>query len=112
MKRRIIEQLCRVRDELGAMGVAALALFVLAGAFMTLALQPLKEQNRVLAAKADMIDNRAAPGANSGEKLAAVYHSCASPSRPPTGWRSSTPSATRPASSFASQSVVCSGLRR
>jgi len=73
MKRRITEQLYRLRVELGAMGVAALALFVLAGAFMTLVLQPLKEQNRVLAAKADMIDNRAGPTVNSGEKLAAVY---------------------------------------
>jgi hypothetical protein len=73
MKRRITEQLYRLRDELGGMGVAALALFVAAGAFMTLVLQPLKEHNRVLAAKADIIENRAAPAVNSGEKLAAVY---------------------------------------
>ena len=73
MKRRVTEQLYRLRDELGAMGMVALALFVVAGAFMTLVLQPLKERSRVLAAKADMIENRAAPAANSGEKLAAVY---------------------------------------
>ena len=73
MKRHVTEQLYRLRDQLGAMGMVALALFVVAGAFMTLVLQPLKEQSRVLAAKADMIENRAAPAANSGEKLAAVY---------------------------------------
>src|ERR1051325_2606967 len=73
MKRRITEQLYRLRDELGAMGMAALALFVAAGAFMTLVLQPLKEQNRTLRAQARMIDNPAPPAAASGEKLAAVY---------------------------------------
>ena len=73
MKRRITEQLYRLRDELGAMGMAAIALFVAAGVFMTLVLQPLKEKNRLLAAKADMVDNRAAPAASAGAKLAAVY---------------------------------------
>jgi hypothetical protein len=73
MKNRIREKLYRLRDELGAMGVAALTLFVAAGIFMTLVLQPLKQKNRVLAAKAEMIDNRAAPAGNSSEKLAAVY---------------------------------------
>ena len=73
MKRHVTEQLYRLRDQLGAMGMVALALFVVAGAFMTLVLQPLKEQSRVLAAKADMIENRAAPAANSGAKLAAGY---------------------------------------
>ena len=73
MKQRISERLYRVRDELGATGMAALALFLAAGVFMTLVLQPLKEKNRVLAAKAEIVDNRAAPAANAGEKLAAVY---------------------------------------
>jgi Tfp pilus assembly protein PilO len=73
MKIRIAEQLYRLRDELGATGMAALALFVVAGLFMTVVLQPLKDKNRALAAKADIIDNRAAPGSSTGEKLAAVY---------------------------------------
>lgn len=73
MKQRISERLYRVRDELGATGMAAIMLFVAAALFMSLVLQPLKEKNRVLAAKAEMVDNRAAPLANTGEKLAAVY---------------------------------------
>ena len=73
MKQRISERLCRVRDELGTTGMAAIVLFVGAALFMSLVLQPLKEKNRVLAAKAEMVDNRAAPVANPGEKLAAVY---------------------------------------
>ena len=73
MKQRISERLYRVRDDLGATGMAAIVLFVAAALFMSLVLQPLKEQSRVLAAKADMIENRAAPATNSGAKLAAVY---------------------------------------
>jgi Tfp pilus assembly protein PilO len=73
MKQRISERLYRVRDELGATGMAAIMLFVAAALFMSLVLQPLKEKNRVLAAKAEMVDNRAAPVANTGDKLAAVY---------------------------------------
>ena len=73
MKQRISERLYRVRDELGGTGMAAIVLFVAAALFMSLVLQPLKEKNRVLAAKAEMVDNRAAPVANTGEKLAAVY---------------------------------------
>ena len=73
MKQRISERLYRVRDELGATGMAAIVLFVAAALFMSLVLQPLKEKNRVLAAKAEMVDNRAASVANPGEKLAAVY---------------------------------------
>jgi Tfp pilus assembly protein PilO len=73
MKQRISERLYRARDELGATGMAAIVLFVAAALFMSLVLQPLKEKNRLLAAKAEMVDNRAAPVANTGEKLAAVY---------------------------------------
>ena len=73
MKQRISERLYRVRDELGATGMAAIVLFVGAALFMSLVLQPLKEKNRVLAAKAEMVDQRAPPLANTGEKLAAVY---------------------------------------
>ena len=73
MKQRISERLYRLRDELGATGIAAILLFAAAALFMSYVLQPLKEKNRVLAAKAEMVDNRAAPAANAGEKLAAVY---------------------------------------
>jgi Tfp pilus assembly protein PilO len=73
MKQRISEQLYRVRDELGATGMAAIVLFVAAALFMSFVLQPLKDKNRLLAAKAEMIDNRAAPANNAGQKLAAVY---------------------------------------
>ena len=73
MKQRIIERLYRLRDDLGATGMAALVLFVAAALFMSLVLQPLKDKNRVLAAKAEMVDQRAPPLANTGEKLAAVY---------------------------------------
>jgi Tfp pilus assembly protein PilO len=73
MKQRISERLYRARDELGATGMAAIVFFVAAALFMSLVLQPLKEKNRLLAAKAEMVDNRAAPVANTGEKLAAVY---------------------------------------
>ena len=73
MKQRISERLYRVRDDLGATGMAAIVLFVAAALFMSVVLQPLKDKNRVLAAKAEMVDQRAAPVANTGEKLAAVY---------------------------------------
>lgn len=73
MKQRIRERLYRLRDELGATGIAAIVLFVAAALFMSVVLQPLKEKNRLLAAKAEMIDNRAAPASNAGQKLAAVY---------------------------------------
>ena len=73
MKQRISERLYRVRDDLGATGMAAIVLFVAAALFMSVVLQPLKDKNRVLAAKAEMVDQRAPPLANTGEKLAAVY---------------------------------------
>ena len=73
MKQRISERLYRVRDDLGATGMAAIVLFVAAALFMSVVLQPLKDKNRVLAAKAEMVDQRAPPLANTVEKLAAVY---------------------------------------
>ena len=73
MKQRISERLYRLRDELGTTGMAAIVLFAAAALFMSVVLEPLKEKNRVLAAKAEMVDNRAAPASTAGQKLAAVY---------------------------------------
>ena len=74
MKQRIYAQIYRLRDELGTAGVAALALLVAAGAFMALVLQPMKEQNRVLEARAGISrDLATVSGVNAAEKVASVY---------------------------------------
>ena len=74
MKQRIYAQLYRVRDELGLTGVGALFLFVLAGAFMALVLQPLKERNRVLEARAGISrDLGAVHNVNAAEQMGALY---------------------------------------
>jgi len=70
----------RLRDELGATGVAAFALFVAGALFMSLVLQPLKEKHRALAARAELVGN--APATASGaaaDKLATVYEYLAKP---------------------------------
>jgi len=74
MKNRISAQMYRLRDELGLAGIAALALFIAAGAFMTLVLQPMKEKNRVLEARAGISrDLATVSGVNAAEKVASVY---------------------------------------
>src|ERR671935_1207383 len=76
----IAKHLYRLRDELGAMGVAAIALFVGAALFMTLVLQPLKEKNRSLAARAATVsDAPASAGGAAADKLATVYDYLAKP---------------------------------
>ena len=74
MKQRIYAQIYRLRDELGTAGVAALVLFIAAGAFMALVLQPMKEKNRVLEARAGISrDLATVSGVNAAEKVASVY---------------------------------------
>jgi hypothetical protein len=74
MKRRSYAQIYRVRDELGMAGIAAIALFIAAGAFMTLVLQPMKEKNRILEARAGIgRDLAAVSSVNAAEKVASVY---------------------------------------
>jgi len=69
----------RVRDELGAMGMASIVLFIGAALFMTLVLQPLKDKNRVLAARAGAMSDAPSAAATPNEKLAAVYQYLAKP---------------------------------
>ena len=74
MKQRIYAQIYRLRDELGAAGFAAMLLFIAAGAFMTLVLQPMKRENRVLEARAGITrDLGAVSNVNAAEKVASVY---------------------------------------
>ncbi len=74
MKHRFYRQLYRLRDELGTAGVAALALFIAAGTFMAFVLQPMKEENRVLEARAGIgRDLAAVQRVNAAEKVASVY---------------------------------------
>jgi len=74
MKNRLSAQMYRLRDELGMAGIAAIALFIAAGAFMTLVLQPMKEKNRVLEARAGISrDLATVSGVNAAEKVASVY---------------------------------------
>jgi hypothetical protein len=74
MKQRIYAGFYRVRDELGMSGLAAIALFMAAGAFMALVLQPLKEKNRVLEARAGISrDLGAVHNANAADKVASIY---------------------------------------
>lgn len=75
----IAKQLFRLRDELGAMGVAAIALFIGAALFMTLVLQPLKEKNRGLAARAETVSGAPAGAGGAADKLGAVYQYLAKP---------------------------------
>ena len=68
------QHLYRLRDELGTTGMAAVALFIFAGVFMALVLQPLKEKNRVLEARAGIgRDLGAVAGVNAAEKIGALY---------------------------------------
>ena len=74
MKQRIYAQIYRLRDELGITGLAALVLFIAAGAFMALVLQPMKQKNRVLEARAGISrDLGAVQNVNAAEKVASVY---------------------------------------
>ena len=74
MKLKIRRQLYRLRHELGAPGMAAMLLFAAAALFMTLVLQPLKEKNRVLEARAGIgRDLGAVQNVNNAEKVGAVY---------------------------------------
>src|SRR5919197_2345402 len=76
----IAKHLHRLRDELGAMGVSAIALFFGAALFMTLVLQPLKDKNRSLAARAATLsDAPASAGGAAADKLATVYDYLAKP---------------------------------
>jgi len=68
------QHLYRLRHELGATGVAAVVLFIGAALFMMFVLQPLKERNRVLEARAGIgRDLGAVQSANAAEKLGALY---------------------------------------
>lgn len=74
MKQRLYARLYRVRDELGSTGLAAIVLFVAAGAFMTFVLQPMKAQNRTLEAQAGISrDLATVSGVNAAEKVESVY---------------------------------------
>jgi hypothetical protein len=71
---KIAPQFYRLRDELGATGLAALVLFIAAGAFMALVLQPMKRDNRVLEARAGISHDLATvQNVNAAEKVASVY---------------------------------------
>lgn len=72
------QQLYRLRDELGLMGLVALLVFAGAGVFFTLVLQPLKDKHRVLEARAS-VASPAPAAAQSTEKLAAVYQYLSKP---------------------------------
>jgi transcriptional regulator with XRE-family HTH domain len=74
LKARIHARLYRLRHELGLTGVAAMLLFVAAGLFMSFVLQPLKDKNRVLEARAGIgRDLGAVQNVNNAEKVSAVY---------------------------------------
>ena len=63
-KQMIAKHLYRLRDELGAIGIAAIGLFFAAALFVAFVLQPLKEKSRALAARAETLSG-AAPSAGS-----------------------------------------------
>jgi hypothetical protein len=74
MKQKLHAHWHRARHELGMTGVVAIALFLAAGAFMALVLQPLKDKNRVLEARAGIgRDLGAVSNANAADKIGAVY---------------------------------------
>ena len=72
------QHLYRLRHELGATGVAGVVLFIGAALFMTFVLQPLKERNRVLEARAGIGRDLGAVQSpqsemRAAEKLGALY---------------------------------------
>jgi hypothetical protein len=74
VKHKIQNHLYRLRDELGITGLAALLLFAAAGLFMAFVLQPLKDENGVLEARADRVrDVASGHSGNAAEKVGAVY---------------------------------------
>jgi hypothetical protein len=74
MKHKMTVQFYRIRNELGAAGLAAFVLFIAAAIFMTTVLQPLKAKNRVLEAGAGISrDLGAVQNANAADKVASVY---------------------------------------
>jgi hypothetical protein len=73
MKQKITAQLYRLRDELGASGMAALALFGAVALFMAFVLQPLKEKSGAVETRAAIIGGEPAHSSSAAEKLAAVY---------------------------------------
>jgi hypothetical protein len=75
----IAKQLYRLRDQLGAMGTAAIVLFIGAALFMALVLQPLKDKNRALAARAETVGDARPSAGGANDKLAAVYQYLAKP---------------------------------
>lgn len=75
----LAKHLYRVRDELGAMGVAAITLFIGAALFMGFVLQPLKDKNRLLAARAEAAADAPVAAGNANQKLAALYDYLAKP---------------------------------
>ena len=75
----IAKQLYRVRYELGAMGMAAIALFIGAALFMAFVLQPLKDKHRALAARAETLSDAPVSVGSANEKLAALYQYLAKP---------------------------------
>ena len=78
-KQMIAKHLYRLREELGAMGIAAIGLFFAAALFVAFVLQPLKEKNRSLAARAETLSGAAPSAGSPNEKLAAVYQYLAKP---------------------------------
>jgi Tfp pilus assembly protein PilO len=73
MKKTLVAQLYRLRDELGAPGMAALVFFGAVALFMAFVLQPLKEKSGEVEARAAMVAERPAHSSSAAEKLAAVY---------------------------------------
>jgi len=78
-KQMIAKHLYRLRDELGAIGIAAIGLFFAAALFVAFVLQPLKEKSRALAARAETLSGAAPSAGSPNEKLAAVYQYLAKP---------------------------------
>lgn len=69
----IAKHLYRLRAELGAIGVGSIVLFIGATLFMAFVLQPLKEKNRALAARAETLSDAPVSAGGANQKLAALY---------------------------------------
>lgn len=69
----------RLKDELGAAGVAGIVLFAAAALFVFVVLQPLKEKSRELEARASTATPQAQGTGRAAEKLEEVYGYLAKP---------------------------------
>lgn len=87
MRKRALERLLSLRDELGLAGLAALALLAAAALFYKGALEPLQARNKMLSSQLASHAGRAAPGQpGAGAGKLETFYSYLGRGETPTDW--------------------------